>query len=90
MKTRSIVLAVLLTGALTPPLRAGEADAPAAQAFDYFSNSYNVIGLKDYREGTRVLPDNSLLLGDKGTARIRFGSKLTRALCRPRRKRRST
>ncbi len=49
----------------------------AEEPFDYFRNSYNVIGLKDYRHGTRVTPENRLLLADKGTVEIRFGRDLT-------------
>jgi hypothetical protein len=38
----------------------------AEEPFDYFVNSWNVIGLKDYARGTRVTPDNRLLLdGDR-------------------------
>ena len=48
-------------------------DAP----FDYFSNSWNVVGLKDYRDAARVTPDNSILLAEKGTLRLRFGRELT-------------
>ena len=48
----------------------------AGEPFDYFRNSWNVIGLKDYAEGTRVTPDNQLLLADKATVRIHFGKQL--------------
>ncbi len=43
------------------------------EPFDYFRNSWNVIGLKDYQHGTRVTPANALLLADGAQARIRFG-----------------
>ena len=49
------------------------ADGP----FDYFENSWNVIGLKDYAHGTRVTPDNKLLLANKRTVQIRVGRRLT-------------
>jgi len=52
------------------PLRADE-------PFDYFRNSWNVIGLRDYEHGTRVTPDNKLLLADGGEVRMRFGQDLT-------------
>ncbi len=61
-------LVPLVILALTGPL-------PAEEPFDYFRNSWNVIGLKDYDRGTRVTPDNRLLLAD-GEARIRFGKDL--------------
>jgi hypothetical protein len=48
-------------------------DAP----FDYFHNSWNVVGLKDYRDGARMTPDNSILLAEKGVLRFRFGKDLT-------------
>lgn len=50
--------------------------APAEEPFDYFRNNWNVIGLKDYNRGTRVTPDNRLLLAD-GEVRLRFGEKPT-------------
>lgn len=46
------------------------------EPFDYFRNSWNVIGLKDYQHGTRVTPDNALQLADGALARIRFGKQL--------------
>ena len=54
---------------VTCPMRADE-------PFDYFRNSYSVIGLKDYRDGTRITPDNQLQLADKATVRLRFGRQL--------------
>ncbi len=49
----------------------------ATEPFDYFQNSWNVVALKDYQEGTRVTPDNELLLADNKKLRIRFGRELT-------------
>ncbi len=50
----------------------------AAEApFDYFQNSWNVIGLKDYSDGTRVTPENELLLADKVRLRFSCGTRLT-------------
>ncbi|MHB8897477.1 MAG: hypothetical protein ACYC6Y_01880 [Thermoguttaceae bacterium] len=48
----------------------------AEEPFSYFSNDWNVIGLKDYEDGTRITPDNRLLLSDKREAEIRFGRTL--------------
>ncbi|NLF71440.1 MAG: hypothetical protein GX575_20600 [Candidatus Anammoximicrobium sp.] len=56
---------------LLVPVTAWAADEP----FDYFRNSWNVIGLKDYAQGTRVTPDNRLLLAGGREAQIRVGSK---------------
>ena len=50
--------------------------SPADEPFDYFRNSWNVIGLKDYEHGTRVTPDNRLLLAEGGEVRLRFGGEL--------------
>jgi len=43
---------------------------------DYFSNSWNVVGLKDYRDGARITPENNILLGDNRVLCFRFGRKL--------------
>jgi len=64
--------AALLSLALLTLARGLRADEP----FDYFRNSWNVIGLKDYNDGARVTPDNRLLLAGKATVRIRFGREL--------------
>ena len=52
-------------------------DLRAEDGFDYFRNSWNVIGLKDYPGGTRVTPDNTLLLSGGATLEIRFGAAQT-------------
>lgn len=49
----------------------------AEEPFDYFSNSWNVIGLKDYVDGTRITPDNQLLLAGGDKVQFQFGSQLT-------------
>jgi hypothetical protein len=54
-------------------LAARSAEAP----FDYFQNSWSVIGLKDYNDGTRVSPENELLVGDKTRIRLSCGRQLT-------------
>jgi hypothetical protein len=48
----------------------------AQEPFDYFCNSWNVIGLKDYERGTRITPDNQLLLAGKDRVTIAVGSPL--------------
>ena len=74
-KSRNVVTALLIGAALTVarPLRAEE-------PFDYFRNSWTVIGLKDYAHGTRITPDNQLVIrdGDKKPSNIliRFGQQL--------------
>jgi hypothetical protein len=58
----------------------------AEDPFDYFDNSWSVIGLKDYARGTRITPDNKLMIGasvgtnekesEKASVQIRFGRDL--------------
>lgn len=48
----------------------------AEEPFGYFRNDWNVIGLKDYEDGTRITPENRLLLSDNREAEIRFGRDL--------------
>ncbi|MBW7991059.1 MAG: hypothetical protein FVQ84_13730 [Planctomycetes bacterium] len=71
LTTTLLIWAVLV---LACPLRADE-------PFDYFHNSWTVIGLKDYAHATRITPDNQLVIHDsnKNTSRvsIRFGQQLT-------------
>ena len=50
-----------------------QSSACAGEPFDYFRNSWNVIGLKDYNDGTRITPDNELLLAGGDKAQMRFG-----------------
>ena len=45
--------------------------------FDYFTNSWQVIGLPDYRDGTRVTPENELLLAGGARLRLGFGQPAT-------------
>jgi hypothetical protein len=58
--------------------------AQAAEPFNYFVNDWNVVGLKDYRFGTRLSPNHKLLIGQPewrteekaATVQIRFGRDL--------------
>jgi len=50
--------------------------AGAEEPFDYFANSWNVIGLKDYRDGARITPRNELLLAGGAKLTLRFGRSL--------------
>jgi len=54
----------------------GIAAAGAEEPFDYFLNSWSVIGLKDYKDGTRITPRNELMLSKKDKVRIRYGKLL--------------
>jgi hypothetical protein len=45
--------------------------------FDYFQNSWSVLGLKDYDDGTRITPENELLLAGKSRLRFSCGLRLT-------------
>ncbi len=44
--------------------------------FDYFSNSWALIGLKDYPDATRISPDGRFLLGNDSSCRLLIGSHL--------------
>ena len=50
-----------------------ENSARSAENFDYFTNNWNVIGLKDYIHGSRITPDNKLVLADTTPVEIRIG-----------------
>ncbi len=50
--------------------------APDSKPFDYFRNSWNVIGLRDYEHGTRITPDNQLQLGGGRQLQIFYGAEL--------------
>ncbi len=62
----------VLSAAVLLPVAAGL----AAEPFDYFQNSWNVVGLKDYKDGTRITPENQLLLSGGTKLRVRFGRSL--------------
>jgi Bacterial alpha-L-rhamnosidase 6 hairpin glycosidase domain len=66
---RFLAAAVLVLGCF-PLLGAGE-------PFDYFENSWSVIGLKDYNHATRLTPQNELLLTHKEKVRLVVGSAKT-------------
>ncbi len=44
--------------------------------FDYFSNSWSVVGLKDYPDGTRISPNGELLLGNETVCELLAGEGL--------------
>ena len=51
--------------------------AYAEGPFDYFANNWNVVGLKDYVHGSRITPDNELLLVGKTAIQVRIGPNRT-------------
>ncbi len=77
--TRGAILFLVVVGIALPVWSKGP--------FDYFDNSWSVIGLKDYARGTRITTDNKLMIGaapgtgeneaDKASVQIRFGKDLT-------------
>jgi len=71
----------LLRGLLACVVLALAGPLGADEPFDYFRNSWSVIGLKDYAYATRITPQNELLVRDADfndvTVRIRFGRHLT-------------
>ena len=48
----------------------------ADEPFDYFRNSWNVVGLKDYPHGTRITPKSELVIADNAIVQIRYGRQL--------------
>jgi hypothetical protein len=66
-KSNLVVLVIIMLSSI----------ATGKEQFDYFQNSWALIGLKDYENGTRITPANELMLSQKRLLRIRFGSNLT-------------
>jgi len=64
---RAVLLMWLAMPAVVCPLQAEE-------PFDYFTNNWNVVGLKDYKFGSRITPDNKLVLAAKTPVEIRIGA----------------
>ncbi len=68
------------TGLFGGELLAGEPPrdvSSEALSFDYFRNNWNVIGLKDYQRGARVMPDNRIMLAGPDVAvQVCFGNRL--------------
>ena len=58
-------------------LGAAPSPKPTGAPFDYFRNSWQVIGLKDYKNGTRITPQNELLLANNLKVQIACGSQVT-------------
>ncbi len=53
------------------------------EQFDYFRNNWNVIGLKDYQRGARVMPDNRIMLAGPDVAvQVCFGERLRPLSCK--------
>ena len=71
----ALALAAKAPGAT--PVSAAAAGPRRGRPFDYFQNSWSVIGLKDYNDGTRITPDNELLLANKTRLRLSCGPNLT-------------
>jgi hypothetical protein len=76
MKPAHRILVCLLTLAGFFTWNAGAQPPKAPAPFDYFQNAWNVIGLKDYKDGTRVTPQNELLLSGNRKVRLACGPNL--------------
>jgi hypothetical protein len=50
-------------------------EASTEEGFDYFANNWNVVGLKDYIHGSRITPDNNVVLSGKTVIQVRIGDK---------------
>jgi len=71
--SRLVPLSLLVFQITSATFAARAAEAP----FDYFQNSWSVIGLKDYNDGTRITPQNELVLAGNARLRLSCGSHLT-------------
>jgi len=71
---RRLVRPAILAAPLACALPAADS---AAAPFDYFENSWSVIGLKDYDDGTRITPATDLLLAHQARLRFSCGPTLT-------------
>ena len=49
-------------------------EASTGEGFDYFANNWNVVGLKDYIHGSRITPDNEVVLSGKTVIQVRIGA----------------
>ena len=67
-----VALFVCLPGSTAEP--AGK-EASTGEGFDYFANNWNVVGLKDYIHGSRITPDNEVVLSGKTVIQVRIGDK---------------
>ena len=56
------------------PVSVPAVEGIASEPFDYFENSWSVIGLKDYEQATRLTPQNELLLTNQTKARLVVGA----------------
>jgi len=64
---------MLLASAFAVPMCLGA----EALDHDYFENNWNVVGLKDYRHGSRITPSNELWLSGRTAVQTRVGPHLT-------------
>jgi len=56
---------------------AGSTQNDDALLFDYFDNSYAMVGLKDYQRASKLSPDHRLRLDRTDTIHVRIGEELT-------------
>ncbi len=72
--TRNVIVGIWLLSATV--LCAGELATEVsseALSFDYFTNNWNVVGLKDYTHGTRITPNNEMVLSGRTAVQVRVG-----------------
>ncbi len=65
-----VALFICLPGSTAGPAGKGTS---TAEGFDYFANNWNVVGLKDYIHGSRITPDNEVVLSGKTVIQVRIG-----------------
>ena len=69
--------AVWFVSVLAVMVSLGVSSLRAEEPFDYYSNSWNFIGLKDYKDGSQVTPSNELQLSGGDKLQLQFGKELT-------------
>ncbi len=72
MRLKKMCIVVLWVLYLTQPCPGSGLvhSGQSPKSYEYFSNPWTVVGLKDYRDGTRIAPDGTLFLG--GEIKCRF------------------
>lgn len=67
------LIALALCGLSVSAAPARPLSTPPGEPFDYFTNSWSVIGLKDYEHATRLTPQNELLLANQEKVQLVVG-----------------
>ncbi|MHC4285128.1 MAG: hypothetical protein ACYSWZ_19490 [Planctomycetota bacterium] len=75
MREYAVIFVVLFVCLSVSTGRTAGKEASTEEGFDYFANNWNVVGLKDYIHGSRITPDNNVVLSGKTVIQVRIGDK---------------